>query len=433
MHQLAPQLTAAVAARVTSGDLHDKALRDIGAFVHRTVVEDEHAYAVRIDDGALLDAAEQIEQARAQLSDPGREQAARPARLRAREARDRARRAHRSRQEPGAKLRITAEIRDRARAGASRSCTTRPGLRRRDLGHLPRVHPRPHRRRAQAGRDDTGPAREEAFFAGAGLDDISSTGRRRADRARKQQAKLRHAEASRRNLGLGHDIRAGLIEPTPGQLQALKASSAACSPSTTATSSPTAPAGATRSASSPSATPPHEPRHPDTILDAELQHGSRTPTRSEGSRSSSPAGPPPSPRPRRHHPHQGARLRTHEPQAPRRPPQRQHRSARRRRALVRPRPSPALAAMHRDAFISERNRRYHGQTGRPPRSTSDLDDLYLDAPPSALTPTPQRTPSRPRRGRGGGPPGRRPSLVALVAFEWVHRSGGGMVMPVQQR
>ena len=57
MHEIAPQLTDAVAKRITSTDLHDKALQDLGAFVHRTVVEDEHAYAVRIDDGALLDVA----------------------------------------------------------------------------------------------------------------------------------------------------------------------------------------------------------------------------------------------------------------------------------------------------------------------------------------------------------------------------------------
>ncbi len=51
MHEIAPQLTEAVAKRITSTDLHDKALQDLGAFVHRTVVEDEHTYAVRIDDG----------------------------------------------------------------------------------------------------------------------------------------------------------------------------------------------------------------------------------------------------------------------------------------------------------------------------------------------------------------------------------------------
>jgi hypothetical protein len=64
MHELAPALTEAVAKRITSSDLHDKALGDMGAFVHRTVVEDEHTYAVRIDDGAMFDAAEQIEYAR---------------------------------------------------------------------------------------------------------------------------------------------------------------------------------------------------------------------------------------------------------------------------------------------------------------------------------------------------------------------------------
>jgi hypothetical protein len=75
-HDVAPALTAAVADRITSGDLHDKALRDLGAFVHRTLVEDDHTYAVRIDDGALLDAAQQVEHARAHLTATDREQLA---------------------------------------------------------------------------------------------------------------------------------------------------------------------------------------------------------------------------------------------------------------------------------------------------------------------------------------------------------------------
>ncbi len=50
MHEIAPQLTEAVAKRISTSDLHDKALKDMGAFVHRTLVEDEHTYAVRIDD-----------------------------------------------------------------------------------------------------------------------------------------------------------------------------------------------------------------------------------------------------------------------------------------------------------------------------------------------------------------------------------------------
>ena len=68
MHDVAPELTQAVAARVSTSELHDQALRDLGGFVHRTVVEDERVYAVRIDDGVLLDAAEQVEHARRHLS-----------------------------------------------------------------------------------------------------------------------------------------------------------------------------------------------------------------------------------------------------------------------------------------------------------------------------------------------------------------------------
>ncbi|MGO9753914.1 MAG: hypothetical protein ACLP8S_14860 [Solirubrobacteraceae bacterium] len=76
MHEIAPALTRAVAKRITSTDLHDKALQDLGAFVHRTIVEDEHRYAVRIDDGALLDAAEQVQHARAHLDPEGQRQIA---------------------------------------------------------------------------------------------------------------------------------------------------------------------------------------------------------------------------------------------------------------------------------------------------------------------------------------------------------------------
>src|SRR4051812_18574318 len=76
MHELAPELTTAVASRISSRELHERALSDLGAFVHRTVVEDESVYAVRIDDGALLDAAEQFERARAQLTANDRPRAA---------------------------------------------------------------------------------------------------------------------------------------------------------------------------------------------------------------------------------------------------------------------------------------------------------------------------------------------------------------------
>ena len=117
MHEIAPQLTEAVAKRITTSDLHDKALRDLGAFVHRTVVEDEHTYAVRIDDGTILDAAQQIDHARPHLNEAGRGQAAAilgcelqrlDRELDALAARAKAR---------ALKVRITTEVRDRARNG----------------------------------------------------------------------------------------------------------------------------------------------------------------------------------------------------------------------------------------------------------------------------------------------------------------------------
>ena len=221
MHEIAPQLTDAVAQRITSTDLHDKALQDLGAFVHRTVVEDEHAYAVRIDDGALLDVPEQIEHARAHLTADGQHQLAAilgcelerlDAELDTLTARAKTR---------AAKLRITGEVRDRARNGryafvhargqdfAAGIWVVDPAFML-DLAH------------EQLGNGDTGPAREEAYFAGARLDDDDLREAAAEDEQRRAQARARHAEATRSNLGLGHDIRAGLMDPRDRQLHALK-------------------------------------------------------------------------------------------------------------------------------------------------------------------------------------------------------------------
>ena len=135
MHEIAPQLTEAVAKRISTSDLHDKALRDLGAFVHRTVVEDEHTYAVRIDDGALLDAADQIDHARPHLSDDGTAAARGDPRLRARPARPRARHARRARQDPGAQAaHHQRDARPRPQRPLRIRARPRAGLRRRHLG-----------------------------------------------------------------------------------------------------------------------------------------------------------------------------------------------------------------------------------------------------------------------------------------------------------
>jgi hypothetical protein len=167
MHELAPQLTEAVAKRITTSDLHDKALRDLGAFVHRTVVEDEHTYAVRIDDGALLDVGEQIDHARPHLDNGGRRQLAAilgceaerlDRELDALVARARTR---------SAKIRITSEIRDRARNGRYAFAHDRgPDFAAGIWVIDPAVMIDPAQGQLQD--DDAAPAREEAYFAGAG-------------------------------------------------------------------------------------------------------------------------------------------------------------------------------------------------------------------------------------------------------------------------
>ena len=221
MHEIAPQLTEAVAKRITSADLHDKALQDLGAFVHRTVVEDEHTYAVRIDDGAMLDGAEQIEHAREHLGTHEQSQitailGCEPERLDAELDTLTARAKSRA-----MRIRITGEVRDRARNGRyafvhDRGQDFAAGIWVIDPAFmLDLVH-------EQLKDHDTTRAREEAYFAGARIDDQELRDVAADDEARRVQARARHADASRSNLGLGHNIRAGLIDLTNAQLGALR-------------------------------------------------------------------------------------------------------------------------------------------------------------------------------------------------------------------
>ena len=201
MHEIAPDLTQAVAKRITSTDLHDKALRDLGAFVHRTIVEDEHTYAVRIDDGAMLDAAEHIERARIHLSATEREQLAQilacePDKVE-RELDTLTARA----KTKALNLTITPQTRDRARAGrfayvhhrgqdfADGIWVVNP------LFIIDLVHEQ------LANHEHDQPAREEAFFAGAGLDDDELRAAGQEDRELRNAQRLRQAEATNSNLG----------------------------------------------------------------------------------------------------------------------------------------------------------------------------------------------------------------------------------------
>jgi hypothetical protein len=70
---------------------------------------------------------------------------------------------------------------------------------------------------------DERPARHETYFSGARLDDDDLRAAAEQDRQLRAQQRARHADAFTANLGLGHDLRAGLIDPTGAQLHALKA------------------------------------------------------------------------------------------------------------------------------------------------------------------------------------------------------------------
>lgn len=69
MQEISPQITEAVAERVTSTELQALALKDLGAFVASTVRDNDDVYAVRLDDGAALDAADELRRAVKALPD----------------------------------------------------------------------------------------------------------------------------------------------------------------------------------------------------------------------------------------------------------------------------------------------------------------------------------------------------------------------------
>jgi hypothetical protein len=221
MHVVAPELTAAVAARVTTGELHDQALRDLGGFVHRTVVEDEHVYAVRIDDGVLLDGAEQVEHARNHLTAEHHAEAAAALGCEA-EKLDSELDALTARAKSSAlKLRVDGTLRDRAAIGRygwvfERGQDFAAGIWVIDpVFMLDAV-------RHQLAAADGEIAREEAYFGGARLDDDELRDAAEQDRQRRAAERARHAEATASNLTLGHDIRAALTDPTDDQLNALR-------------------------------------------------------------------------------------------------------------------------------------------------------------------------------------------------------------------
>jgi hypothetical protein len=222
MNEIAPELTEAVAKRITSPELHDKAVKDLGAFVHRTVVEDEHTYAVRIDDGAMLDGHEQAQHARAHLTEQTTEPLAgilgcEPASLE-KELDTLAARAKNT----ALKVRITGAIRERARTGRYAFVYDRGQDFAASIWVIDPMFMLDLVREQLGENIDATQAAEQAYFAGAKLSDEEMGAAAAEDQQRRQAERQRQGEAERSNLGLGHDIAAGLIDPTGDQLDALR-------------------------------------------------------------------------------------------------------------------------------------------------------------------------------------------------------------------
>jgi hypothetical protein len=189
--------------------------------VHRTVVENDDVYAVRIDDGVLLDAAEQIAHARRHLTPAQHRQAATalscpPDKLGA-ELDTLAARAH----SDALKLRVDGPLRDRAANGRYGWTFDRGQDFAAGIWVIDPVFMIDTVRQQLADADSTA-AREERYFAGARLDDEDLRDAAEHDRQRRAAERARHAEATASNLGLGHDIRAALADPTDDQLHALR-------------------------------------------------------------------------------------------------------------------------------------------------------------------------------------------------------------------
>jgi hypothetical protein len=174
------------------------------------------------------------------------------------------------------KLRITGEVRDRARNGRYAFAHDRG----RDFAAgiwvidpafmIDHVH--------HLADTESAPTREEAYFAGARLDDAELRDAAADDEQRRAQARARHAEATRSNLGLGHDIRGALIQPSDAQLRAVR--DIICRLLVRHYGELIAHgAGWT----DPERQRPvrdtgrHEPQHPDAIIDAELQRALEDP------------------------------------------------------------------------------------------------------------------------------------------------------------
>jgi hypothetical protein len=224
INSVAPQLASAVAARITSTELHDAAVSDIGSFVHKTTLDSDDLYAVRLTDGSLLVAAQELARARRHLDADQLKQVATLLKCEKDKDVNKALDALAKRATDAAtQIRVDAMLRDRVTNGkygyryqrgetfADSVWVTDPVFM---VGLIDEtVGPE---------QENAAPAREEGAYFGAGGRDQEARQEADAEDARRKEAAARRAEAAARNLGLGMDINAKLIDPDAAQLDALR-------------------------------------------------------------------------------------------------------------------------------------------------------------------------------------------------------------------
>jgi hypothetical protein len=222
MNEISPQLTAAVAGRITSTDHHQQALASMGAFVHRTVVEDEELYAVRIDEGTgVLSAYEEIERACEHLTDDGRATLHSELDVKPDKLDEKLKGLATTARATGAKIDVTRALRERAIAGryawvfhrgadyADAVWVIAPEFLLAEIaGALKDA-------KATIGKEDT------VFSAASVSDEDVKAAKEKADTER-AEARERVAEGQNSNLGLGHDIARKILDPTDQQLDAAR-------------------------------------------------------------------------------------------------------------------------------------------------------------------------------------------------------------------
>jgi hypothetical protein len=220
MTGVAPALAQAVAERITTPELHAAAKQDLGAFVHRTLVEDPTTYAVRLEDGAYLNAFDLISDTRPHLDDaaigtlasvfecPAREVLAQ---LEIRAAQARA----------GAmQIRVDAAMRDRA-ANGGYAWVNRRGADYADTVWVvdPVFTIALVAEQLDAGAV-SGDAVEETYFRAPTIRSRDLAQAAGEDRDERQAARRRQEAATHANTGLGLDIDRQMLAPTEEQVRA---------------------------------------------------------------------------------------------------------------------------------------------------------------------------------------------------------------------